>query len=344
VPIIHYLLELGHFPLFAGNKAQIAIIQGIFGERVITLYLEGYNVKYAKNRAFFLPFLILQIPEVAGRIRKEKSWLKAVIAEQGIDAVISDNRYGLHDTSVPCVMMTHQLRIQTGLGRMANDILQRLHEQLIKPFDSCWLVDVPTNPGLSGELAHPQRVNETCHYIGWLSQLQIVETFESKIDGLQGSFVLILLSGPEPQRMILEEMLWKQCLKDNQRKFVFVAGKATVVEPTNIPEHITWHAYIGPKELKTYLAGAEFVVCRSGYSTLMDLKLMNKQGFVVPTPGQTEQEYLARNAGYPSWTQDDVDLRMMVLPNAAPIERNEGRFELYKGAVDALLLRCRGGI
>jgi UDP-N-acetylglucosamine:LPS N-acetylglucosamine transferase len=47
------------------------------------------------------------------------------------------------------------------------------------------------------------------------------------------------------------------------------------------------------EELSSALRGAQTVVCRSGYSSLLDLAALGKSAILVPTPGQPEQMQLA---------------------------------------------------
>ena len=107
-------------------------------------------------------------------------------------------------------------------------------------------------------------------------------------------YVLVLLSGPEPARTEFETLLLKQ-LTQYTEPVVFVTGTESAKPPAHLPPNITWHNRITHGQLGPLLAGAAAVICRSGYSTLMDLTALQKQAILVPTPGQTEQEYLAKS-------------------------------------------------
>lgn len=236
----------------------------------------------------FLPKLLMQVPSILHSIEREHKWLEELAKTRRIDGIISDNRYGLYHSDIPNVILTHQLCIQTGFGILANSLVQYIHYRFLEKFNACWVVDILEAPGLSGELAHPKQLPNNAQYIGLLSQMDEIKPVDILSD-----YILILLSGPEPQRTILHNILWKQCLQLD-RKVVFVAGSKSAIIPSSIPSHITYYQQAGQDILGPLLRDASFVICRSGYSTLMDLVALRKKAILIPTPGQTEQEYLGR--------------------------------------------------
>lgn len=285
VPVIACLRAKGHRILFAGNHQQCNYISGTF-PGIETIYLEGYNVRYAASGSMFMPMVINQVPSLLRTIRKENDWLKETVRQYNIDLVISDNRYGLYHNTVPSVIITHQLNIITGLGSMADNILRRLHYRFLNRFNNVWVADVQQSPGLAGRLSHPASLPHNTQYIGLLSQVEPVTTANS-------GYLLVLLSGPEPQRTILADKLWLQVLSYTG-KVLFVEGADEGAAKQDIPEHITYHKRISGDTLAAAISGADMVICRSGYSTLMDLVKLDKKAILIPTPGQTEQEYLGR--------------------------------------------------
>lgn len=287
VPIMRYLLSRGHSVTFAGNEWQRRYINESF-KGIETIHLEGYDVTYSKRGSAFMFNLFAQVPGLLRTIREEHDWLQLLVRERSIDAVISDNRYGLFHDMLPCVMMTHQLQAQTGLGTAADNLLRRLHYKYIRRFHKCWVVDVPGTPNLSGKLAHPHVIPENAEYIGLLSQLE-----EENILQAAEEHLLVLLSGPEPQRTILAAKLWAQVLHYSG-KVIFVEGSNKVKRPEIIPSHVIWHGQITKDTLLPLMLNAKIVVCRSGYSTIMDLATLHKKAILIPTPGQTEQEYLGK--------------------------------------------------
>lgn len=285
VPVIACLRAKGYRILFAGNHQQCNYITGTF-PGIETIYLEGYNVRYAQSDSLFMPAIMKQIPSLLYTIRKENTWLKETVKQYNIDLVISDNRYGLYHDTIPSVIITHQLNIITGFGSMADNILRWLHYRFLNRFNNVWVADVQQAPGLAGRLSHPASLPRNTQYIGLLSQVEIKETADEE-------HILVLLSGPEPQRKILADKLWQQMLS-HTGKVMFVEGCDEVAVKQDIPEHITHHKKLSGHSLAAAISGAHMVICRSGYSTLMDLVKLDKKAILIPTPGQTEQEYLGR--------------------------------------------------
>lgn len=287
IPLIRHLHDSGHKVVFAGNQWQIDFIYKTF-PAVECLPLEGYNVSYSRSGPGFMPAMMMQVPGILAAIRREHEWLMHTCSRQHFDAVISDNRYGLYHPQVPSVIMTHQLKIRTGAGRMSDNILAWLHYTMLQRFNHCWVVDVPGRPNLSGDLAHPQRLPQNAAYIGLLSQFEAADLERT------GRHLLVLLSGPEPQRSILSAILWQQ-LQHYNGAVVFVEGSNKADTPQHIPAHIRYHKQLAGEALQALIENASMVICRSGYSSLMDLVALGEKAILIPTPGQTEQEYLAKH-------------------------------------------------
>lgn len=285
--LIHFIRRQGFNVLFAGNDWQRNYLSKTFPD-IETIQLNGYNVTYPTNGLLFIPNLLKQLPRLLKTIKYENEWLNILLAERKIDAVISDNRYGLHNDNIPCVMMTHQVLAKTAMGAFADDLLSKIHYKHIKKYDECWVIDVAGKPNLSGTLAHPHKMPENAKFIGLLSQIA-----EETVPVTTEEHLLILLSGPEPQRTLLSNILWEQAQILN-RRIVFVEGSNTTPSRTNIPPHIQYHKQITKETLLPLVKAAEIVICRSGYSTLMDLVALDKKAILIPTPGQTEQEYLGK--------------------------------------------------
>src|SRR4028119_2481792 len=148
-------------------------------------------------------------------------------------------------------------------------LLRRLHYRALQKFGACWIVDVPAAPGLSGKLAHPGPLPRNARYVGFLSQFA-AESREAESHAANENSLLILLSGPEPQRTMLSQKLWAQ-VQGYKGQVVFVEGREDAPVPTNIPPHIIHHRRLTSSGLRPLLEAASIVVCRSGYSTLMDL-------------------------------------------------------------------------
>jgi len=288
IPLIGTLLREGHTVVLAADGVPAKMLQAQFPD-LQCLPLKGYHIRYSHKAMLFMPKLWLQLPKIISRMVQEHQWLKRIQAYLQFDLIISDNRYGLYHSSCPSVIMTHQVQILTGMGAFADRILRSWHRKMLERFDQCWIVDRAKN-GLSGILAHPASLPENASYIGPLSQLMRFP----KPEQVPADHCLVLLSGPEPMRGQLEQILWKQCVALSQYKFMFIAGNLTGKMPEDCPDHIQYHPYLGGAALLEALSTARVVICRSGYSTLMDLDWLRKPAILIPTPGQTEQIYLAR--------------------------------------------------
>jgi predicted glycosyltransferase len=233
----------------------------------------------------------MQVPRILRSVNKERRWLRELQSTENFDLVISDNRYGLKIRGTYSVIMTHQLQILTGSGALADRIVRKLHYRQLEKFDECWVVDHAGSTGLAGALSHPDHLPSNAHYIGPLSQLETKREHSTPSDGE----ILVLLSGPEPMRRIFEQKILHQAAALKQYQFTIIAGNPSGSSPTQLPEHVHYYTHANAGELGPLLAKAPIVICRSGYSTLMDLAVMGKKALLVPTPGQSEQEYLAKS-------------------------------------------------
>ncbi len=282
IPVIEALRDAGFEVILAGEKKVAALLQKEFPELVM-LALPGYNVNYGKSRIFFFLNMLLQFPKINTAIRKENAWLQKTISEHKIDIVISDNRFGMYSEKAHCVFITHQLFIKTG-NSFTEKIARRINYKYIDRFAACWVPDNVGNDNLAGELSHPEKMPEVrVKYIGPLSRF-IKKQSAVAVD------IVAVLSGPEPQRSIFENVLSEQ-MAPFGKKAVLVRGlpdeKAVPLSKNKVLNHLP------AVELNELMSSSKMIIARSGYSTVMDLAALQKKAILVPTPGQTEQEYLA---------------------------------------------------
>lgn len=295
IPIIKELLIQGFEVWIAATGDQKALLQGEF-PLLSYVELPGYHIRYDKNRAFTFFKLIGSIPKILTRIREEHRWLREFREQVGLDAVISDNRYGLWGEGLYSVLITHQLGIRTSLGSRMDRWVQRLHYRLIGRFSAVWVPDQEEGPGLAGVLSHPGRMpSPPTRYIGLLSRMEVPgRGVEALTDAAEKPLdLLVLLSGPEPQRTILERRIWAQ-LGNFRGNIVLVRGLPRGGEPLQGLSNVQVHDHLPAGKLNRVLLRAKLVLARAGYSTVMDLVRLKKKAILIPTPGQTEQEYLGR--------------------------------------------------
>lgn len=305
IPIIYELINNNCTVIAAGNATQIHLLKQEFPE-LTYVFLEGYNVYYSRKKSRFLTTIARQLPGIARAVKKEQEWLKKVVDKYRIDGIISDNRYGLYHESVPSVFITHQLAIQTPLGWAAG-LLRSIHYRWINKFTNCWIPDFKQYPGLAGALSHPPKLPSVpCYYTGPLSRMKPSEPNENK------KGVLIVLSGPEPQRTLFEQIIFSQ-LQTAGQSFIVVRGLPNGGGPLLAAlNNVVVYDHLAADELNRLMSIAEVIVCRSGYSSVMDICAAGARAVMVPTPGQTEQEYLAgllaQSGSIVAATQEDFDL------------------------------------
>ena len=285
IPVIKTLLKNNCSVLIAAQGQTKFLLQKEFPQ-LDSVELKGYHINYSKNK-WSLPFVIAgQIPKIISTIQDENQRVKDIVKEHSVDGIISDNRFGLYHQSIPSVFITHQLMIKTFLGNSADHLLQKINYNYINRFTECWIPDNEGSGNLAGELSHPEKKPSIpVHYIGPLSRFEKVPQKENHL--------LILLSGPEPQRTILENLLAEQ-LKDYKGKVVLLRGLPAETSELKLPQNISVYNHLPAGELNKVLADASLVIGRCGYSTVMDLAFLQKKSILIPTPGQTEQEYLSK--------------------------------------------------
>lgn len=254
---------------------------------ILCIDLKGYRITYSKSRWTFPFRVMLQIPKIFSIINYEHKWLQKIIDEYKIDLVISDNRFGLYSKKVPCIFITHQLKIKSTF-RWTEKLLQLNNYRHIEKFDYCWIPDIDSKNNLSGELSHPKKLpNIPVHYIGLLSRFEKNISAEKKYD------YCIVLSGPEPQRTILENKILKDIyqLKD---KILLVRGLPSSEDIIPSTENVEIKNHLPGIQLQQAFQQSEYIISRSGYTTVMEILSLQKKSILIATPGQTEQEYLSK--------------------------------------------------
>lgn len=287
IPLIQELSAQGCEVWLAAEGPTATILKTEFPGLVL-VELSGYHINYSVSAKGFIWRIISQIPKIRASISYENKWLKKQLTLHDFDAIISDNRFGLHTRHRPCIFITHQLTIKSPFGRWSERILQRWNYGHINRFTGCWVPDFPGENNISGQLSHPaKKPSIPLKYIGCLSRFIKNDTAEKK------GHIIIILSGPEPQRRILENKLIDELIRYNGTADVIrgLPSSDTILPSTN---HLRFYNHLPADELNKKMTEAEFVISRTGYSTVMDIIQLQKKSILIPTPGQTEQEYLAR--------------------------------------------------
>jgi UDP:flavonoid glycosyltransferase YjiC (YdhE family) len=296
VPLIKQLQKQNNRIIVGCTSWQKEFLQGeLNGVEYTSLF--GYEVRYSENISVGLKIL-LQSPRLFSVVRREHAWLEQFLQEHKVDVVISDNRFGLYNKKVESVFITHQVFVRAPfLQRWIN----KINLSYIKRFDKCWVPDhADPQKSLSGALSHDTDLPANLVYIGPLSRFSESKATEKEYE------VLLLLSGVEPQRLLLENKLVQAF--DGAARVALVRGAQGTGRA--FPSNFTVFNRINNHELLQLMMRSQTIVCRSGYSTLMDLDAMKLRALLIPTPGQTEQEYLARywheQFGFETLAQADI--------------------------------------
>ncbi len=324
VPIAEDLSNKGHqIVLASSGDAYVYLSKELPQFRLERL--PDYNIKYWRNLPIWMSVLF-QFPKLLLKFKKERRHLNSLVEKYQIDLIISDNRLGIYHKDIESIYISHQIQIKSPFGSFKNPATL-LHQYFMKSFDKIWIPDVENDKNnLAGKLSHPPTKIANSTYIGWLSRLTPTNTITEE------QTVLVLLSGIEPHRTELEKMVFDQITKLSNFQFVVVGGKLNKgTQATPFPSHIRYIPFANSTILQFEISRAKLIICRSGYSTLMDVIPFKKRLLLIPSPGQTEQEYLAKNLNAFTIKQRDLCLSKQI-PEALkynPIQLNTTEPQLF---------------
>ncbi|HJX70467.1 MAG TPA: glycosyltransferase [Bacteroidales bacterium] len=292
IPVINELIHAG-FEVMLGTSGKSGTYLKDFFPELQCIDLPFLKIRYGTYHSFpWYNFQLFQFPFITIR---EHFFLRRLSCKLHLDLIISDNRYGLYHQDIYSVIITHQLFIRLpAFLRLFQKMLWKITGFMLSRFDECWIPDLPDSAGsLSNELSHGKMTLKNYRYVGLLSRyaeggsvkfLQHDKTFD----------LLVILSGPEPQRTIFENVIMNQTSDLNIKSIIF-RGLPSAAGGFQVKDNITLIDYPDDEDFITYARQAEKIICRSGYSTIMDLISLKLRALLVPTPGQTEQIYLARH-------------------------------------------------
>jgi len=347
VYLINRLLERNYEMFIGGEGDSLKFLQNEFPDLTF-IYLPSFQIRFSNKYPAWL-MITLFLPQIFTWIYREKKILHKVIREYEIDLVISDTRYGLRSSLIPSVIITHQISFKLPLLlKSLQHLVYRINLAAINRFSQCWIPDFPGIPNLSGDLSHKYKLPGNALYIGPLSRFNIDNNNHVSKEEFD---VAVILSGPEPQRTIFEKIVIAQLIHNNI-KSIIICGKPG----ENIPENHTATckriSCLQGYELLSVLKSSKYIICRSGYSTIMDLVTLKKTALLVPTPGQTEQEYLARYLEkhnlflYSKQKDFNIENAMIRLDKFMPDMTFGERYDLLDKAIQGLPLlikkSCRG--
>lgn len=305
VPIIKALQKEQFIPIIASDGKALEFLQKEFPQ-LDSIELPSYQISYGKHLKWNL---FKKIPAILKAAQKERNIIHQYLEKnEDVVGIISDNRFGVRSTKVSSVYITHQINVLSGIF---TPLTSYFHQRIIKKFDECWIPDEKESM-FSGRLSRSQKkLNQK--YIGVLSRFQKKEV-EKKNN------VLILLSGPEPNRTQLENKL-QNIFSRTSQKVLLVQGRVEAKQKTTQNGNVTTVNYMLSEELEKAINSSEMVICRSGYSSIMDLVSLHKKAVLIPTKNQNEQEYLAKYL-------HDIEYFSVVLEDKISIEKLEKIKEL----------------
>ena len=290
IPLIQYARDCGHAVWLASDGPALTLLQKEFPD-LPCLQLPSYHIRYPFRS--MTANMLYQAPKMGSAIRQTSAIVEKWVDQYQFNAIWSDNRYGAWSKKVPSVFLTHQLAPQTPYW-WQQKTMSGLIRRLIRPFSEVWIFDEAAYPSLAGRLSHPSIPINNLQFLGLVSRLRPM-VVQNRIP------LLAVLSGPEPQRSRLEAEIRPQ-LANRVQPAVLVRGlpdKSVIQEKKGT---LKVYNYLDSHRLNALLAGADVVLARSGYTTIMDLVSLGKRAILIPTPGQSEQEYLAKlHAGHPQF-------------------------------------------
>lgn len=304
IPVIKALINKNFDVIIASDGEALKMLRSEF-PLIKSVKITGYDVKYPFKsimlNLFRFSFNIIKA------IYLENREVKKLTDKEKPEFIISDNRYGFRNKKVKSILITHQTTIHhknSFLSLSANI----LNTYLLKRFNKIWIPDMENEQSLAGKLSKLQ-FKIPYNYIG------IQSRFEKKENAPKYD-IGIILSGPEPQRTIFEKILKQQILKTDF-KVILIQGLVNENLDLQLTPTLRIKSHAYSSELNQIINQCDLIIARSGYSTVMDLVKLSKKAIFVPTPGQTEQEYLAeylKNKKYYAYqTQKDFDFEKAVL-------------------------------
>jgi hypothetical protein len=290
VPIIQQLIDEGHTPVLVSDKHPLSFLRQEFPTLRFIEY-PSYSISYSKCSTQFFAML-RSFPAIFCGILKEYFWLKKLLRQEHFDQVISDNRFGMWNKHTHSIYITHQLMVKMPLLlKILEPFFWWLHCQFILQYNECWIPDLENrNISLSGDLSHQYPLPKNAKFIGLLSRFS---DLKNVIPNNEYRFVAVL-SGIEAQRSKLELQLIKRFEKLDFKTLI-VRGLPVEEENWTNLGNVQLVSHLPKEALAAVMLGAKLIIARSGYSSLMDLKALNclHKAELIPTPGQTEQIYLA---------------------------------------------------
>ncbi len=306
IPLAAELQSRGCTVVFAADRQLLPMVgQELPGTRLVEL--NSPRIRYSRLLPQYIS-IFLQLPVIIWSAVREHNSLGTLARQIRPSVIISDNRFGFFHRDIFSVYITHQLRVPFPRGlRFMEPLAAWLHSRIMKKFDLCLVPDYPGPVNLSGRLSHDIRHTCNVHYMGPLSRFSI-DRQKGNSTSPAGPGCCLILSGPEPQRSLLLRKV-KQALPGRR---LIVLSAEPVSEPDDKDVNVTYFIGADRDTMRNILTGSTMVIARSGYTSVMELLSLGRGAVLVPTPGQTEQEYIGSHLngryGFITVSQEDISM------------------------------------
>lgn len=293
IPLIEKYLAEKDEVVIAGDGESLMLLRRRF-PKLRTIALPNLHLHYASGTSQTWT-IAKQVPHILRWAICDHRALNNILAIERFDLIVSDNRFGFYSHNTRCIYITHQLHICLPAGwQWLEPAAEYIHRKLMNKYSEVQVPDYAGSPNLGGMLSHPKHSPKHIHYIGPLSRFNGTGLQNTTTASNTTYHTVLLLSGLEPQRSLLEKEIIHRYQGSNKTLLV-VQGKMNVSFCRFTKGNITIVPYLDDTELVSYLLGADIVIARSGYSTLMDFAALGilPKCELIATPGQPEQEYLA---------------------------------------------------
>jgi len=302
IPVIDHFMACGYRVILGGSGKSGELLKKAF-PKLSFIQIPSPAIRYTGKGAWLIPSLVLQLPKMLFSAIREHYLIKKIVFANGVDIIVSDNRYGLFCKHAHSVIVTHQISpVLPPMLRWAEYPLYFVIRTILLQFNECWIPDyADAQQNLSGKLSHRFRLPKNARFVGLLSRFNQKNVPKERPSSEKYELVVVL-SGPEPQLGIFYDLIIRQVLAIPYKTLV-ISGLREI--PNRLPEthhsQLTIVSHLEPGQFGFAMLHADIIVCRSGYSGIMDLVALGKTAILVPTPGQTEQQYLARYLSKKGW-------------------------------------------
>lgn len=313
IAVIDHFISLGSQVILGGSGKSGELLKTTFPQLPF-IQIPSPVIRYSRKGQWLIPALMLQLPSLIFSVVREHLLIKKIVLARGINIIVSDNRYGLFCRHAHSIFVTHQISpVLPSLLRWAEYPLYLIIRTVILQFDECWIPDyADPHQNLSGILSHRYKLPENARFVGILSRFNL-KSWRKQEPFAEKYALVVVISGPEPQSGIFNALLLRQILTLSHKTLIisgFMHSPLPIAENGHVL--LTQIPHLEPDQFGQVLLHADHIVCRSGYSGIMDLVALGLTALLVPTPGQPEQQYLAEylsGKGWFSWIrQHTLDL------------------------------------